>query len=70
MSHLLVLKLITAVTMFCSNYNHNVRMKQQCFKEIWACGHNVVTSEQIVFETHNCIGKYLKGKSNGKKKTK
>lgn len=57
MTDAIILQLITTIHLFCqpgtSNYN-------QCFKEIWSCGHNVTTPTVIVSETHNCISDYLK----------
>lgn len=62
MTHEIILKLITTITIFCTQHGATVDYSNQCLKKIWTCGHNVTTPSAIPSKTHNCITKYLDGK--------
>lgn len=72
MTEAIALQLIVAVSTFCTTfYNQELkkvsetRMEQEtpraCYQKIWTCGHKTTDATAISVETHNCIGKYLRG---------
>lgn len=65
MSDIITIQLILAVSSYCGDGAgatvYSTSPVSECFKRIWACGHNTKDASVIVSKTHNCITKDLKG---------
>jgi hypothetical protein len=67
MTEAIALQLIIAVSQFCSiSYRpqlmESIQFSQRtCYHQVWTCGHKTTDASVIAVETHNCIGKYLRG---------
>lgn len=67
MTETIALQLIIAVSQFCATAGYQPGLStefqktQSCYQIIWSCGHKTTDASTIAVETHNCIGKYLRG---------